>query len=112
MKLVLLSLFLSTIAWGKTTVLVSYFDPFAKAPVNNSETVAKLVLAKAAKLDLPYEIKLCKVQTKFDVSFDELRNCIKALPNLPVMVVGLGETGCDVKIELMGRNLDRTKGPD
>ena len=28
------------------------------------------------------------------------------------MVIALGETGCDLKVELMGRNLDRTKGPD
>jgi pyrrolidone-carboxylate peptidase len=28
------------------------------------------------------------------------------------MVIGLGETGCAVKIEIMGRNLDNTIGPD
>ena len=112
MKLILFTLLLSSWAWSKPTVLVSYFDPFGNASVNNSETVAKLIVEKTAQIGVPYSIKLCKVQTKFDVSFDELKNCVNELPEKPVMVLGLGETGCDLKIELMARNLDRTYGPD
>ncbi len=110
MKVLLFTLFITQFAWARPTVLVSFFDPFGKAPVNNSETVAKMIVAKSATL--PYDIKLCQVQTKFDISFEELRDCVAALPEKPLLVVGLGETGCDVKIETMGRNLDRTKGPD
>lgn len=112
MKLLLASILMSSAAWAKPTVLVSYFDPFGKAPANNSKTVALLLLQKANALGLPFEIKLCEVQTKFDVSFEELKDCVSALPERPVMVIGLGETGCDLKVELMGRNKDRTKGPD
>lgn len=112
MKLILAPLFITTFAWAKPTVLVSYFDPFGNAPANNSEAVARLLVQKAGKLGVPFDISLCKVQTKFDVSFEELKDCVNALPERPVLVLGLGETGCDLKIELMGRNLDRTKGPD
>ncbi len=110
MKLLLLGLFLTQITWAKPTVLVSFFDPFGNGPVNNSETMAKMMVAKSA--NLPYDIILCKVQTKFDVSLEELRDCVASLPEKPVLVVSLGETGCDVKIETMGRNLDRTRGAD
>lgn len=110
MKFLFLGLLITQITWAKPTVLVSFFDPFGKAPVNNSETVANLLVAKSA--NLPFEIKLCKVQTKFDVSVEELRDCIAALPERPILVVSLGETGCDVKIETLGRNLDRTRGAD
>ena len=112
MKFILLSFLLSAGALARPTVLISYFDPFGNAPVNNSETVAKALVQKAGKLGVPFEIKLCRVQTKFDVSFDELRDCVNTLPEKPVLVLGLGETGCELKIELMARNLDRTKGPD
>lgn len=112
MKLLLLTLMMSSLTWAKPTVLVSYFDPFGKAPSNNSGTVAELMIAKAKTMGLPFDIRICEVETKFDVSFDQLKDCVNALPEKPVMVIGLGETGCEMKAELMGRNLDRTKGPD
>lgn len=112
MKLLLFTLMMSSLAWAKPTVLVSYFDPFGKAPSNNSGAVAEIMLAKVKNLNLPFELKVCEVETKFDVSFDQLKDCVNALPERPVMVIGLGETGCEMKAELMGRNLDRTKGPD
>lgn len=112
MKLILLTLMMSSFTWAKPTVLVSYFDPFGKASSNNSAAVAELVLAKAKAMNLSFEIKICEVETKFDVSFDQLKECVNALPEKPVMVIALGETGCEMKAELMARNLDRTKGPD
>ncbi len=108
MKLVLLTLLFGTFAWAKPTVLVTYFDPFGKAQINNSETVAGLLMEENLKLNNPYEMRFCKLQTKFDVSFDELRECLKALPKIPDLVIGLGEAGCELKVETMGRNLDRT----
>lgn len=112
MNLAYLFLILSTGAFASPTVLVSYFDPYGGAKVNNSETVAKMLLANSRASGLPYEIKLCRVQTKFDVSFNELKNCLNALPEKPIMVLGLGETGCNLKIEIMARNLDKTFGAD
>ncbi len=112
MNLLILTLLMTSFAWARPTVLVSYFDPFGKAPSNNSETVAKLIVSKAKAMGLPFDIKICEVQTKFDVSFDELKDCVNKMSEKPVLVVGLGETGCEMKVELMARNLDRTKGPD
>jgi pyrrolidone-carboxylate peptidase len=112
MNLFVAFLFIHTLAWAKPTILVSYFDPFAHAPENNSRVVGKMLEARVKKMDLFFDLKTCEVQTKFDVSFEELKDCVNSLPEKPVMVLALGETGCDLKIELMGRNLDRTKGPD
>ncbi len=112
MNLFLALFFISGLAWAKPTVLVGYFDPFGKAPENNSRTVGKMLEARIKKMDLFFDIKTCEVQTKFDVSFEELKDCVNSLPERPVMVIALGETGCDLKVELMARNLDRTKGPD
>lgn len=112
MKLVLLSLLFSGLSLANPTVLVSYFDAYGGAKANNSETVARLLLAKSRGMGLPFEIRLCRVQTKFDVSFAELRECLNTLPEKPVLVLGLGETGCDLKIEIMARNLDKTFGAD
>jgi pyroglutamyl-peptidase len=112
MNLFVVFLFINTLAWARPTVLVSYFDPFGRAPENNSRVVGRLLETRAKNLDLPYELKTCQLQTKFDVSFEELKDCVNSLPEKPVLVIALGETGCDIKVELMGRNLDRTKGPD
>lgn len=107
-----LALFISIGSWAKPTVLVSYFDPFGRARVNNSEAIAKLLLAKSRIEGLPFEIKLCPLETKYDVSYEQLKDCISALPERPLMVISLGETGCQVKMELMGRNLDSSRVAD
>lgn len=112
MKLVFLTFFLSSTLWARPTVLVGYFDPFGRARINNSGTVSKLLLARARSLALPFELKLCELPTKFDVSVETFRDCLAALPVRPKLVIGLGETGCEMKAEIMGRNLDRTIGPD
>lgn len=112
MKLILLSLFISSWALAKPTVLVSYFDPFGRATVNNSETVAKLLALKALQKEVNFDISLCKLETKFDISYEQLKACLRTLPEEPVLIIGLGETGCSMKLELAGRNLDRTYGPD
>ncbi len=112
MKLILFSLFIAASSWAKPTVLVSYFDPFGRAKVNNSETVAKLLVSKLAVRGNDFEISLCKLETKFDLSSEQLKDCIAALPERPLMVISLGETGCDLKVELMGRNNDRSYHPD
>lgn len=112
MKLVLFFLVFSGTLWARPLVLLSYFDPFGGARVNNSETVARALLEKAQQETLPFELKLCKVQTKFDVSHEELKDCLNGLPERPLLVLGLGETGCNLKLELMARNLDKTRAPD
>jgi pyrrolidone-carboxylate peptidase len=112
MKWMLLGLLISVHAFAKPTVLVSYFDPFQRAKVNNSEAVAKLLLEKSQIEGLPFEIKLCPLQTKYDVSYEQLKDCISALPEHPIMVISLGETGCNLKMEMMGRNLDNSRADD
>lgn len=112
MKTLLLGLIFSLPVWAKPTVLVSYFDPFGRAKVNNSETIARLLLSKSQIEGLPFVLKLCPLETKYDVSYEALKDCISSLPDHPVMVISLGETGCNVKMELMGRNLDSTRVAD
>lgn len=98
-------------AWAKPVVLIGYFDAFGKAPFNNSERVAKAIFEEM-KLDADVEIKLCELNTVFDKSYSQLESCFKNLSTPPALTLGLGESTCDLKIEIMGRNWDQTKGPD
>lgn len=109
----LLPLFILPISvWAKPVVLVSYYDAFGSAPFNNSEKVAKAIEQKFNFDSSEVSIKLCALETKFDTSYAQLENCIKNLDEKPVMVLGLGESNCNFKIETVVRNLDKTKGPD
>lgn len=111
MKFLFLLFLFTSSAWTKSLVLVSYFDAFNKAPFNNSERVAKALAGLFEKNDT-VEIKLCKIQTIFDKAYAQLEICLKELPEAPAMVLGLGEVGCDLKVELMVRNLDKNSDPD
>jgi pyrrolidone-carboxylate peptidase len=111
MKLALLFVLFSINSWARPIIVVSYFDAFGKAPFNNSEKVAK-ILGENLKNHPAFELKLCSLSTVFDKSYYQLEDCVKALPEIPKLVLGLGESNCNLKIEILGRNLDRTKGPD
>lgn len=109
--LIFLSLFVTT-AWAKPLVLISYFDAFNRAPFNNSERIAKALEQKLNAENLPVRVKLCALNTIFDKAYAQTEQCLKALPETPVMVLALGESTCELKIEAMMRNLDRNTGPD
>lgn len=104
-------LLFSLTSWGRPLVLLGHFDPFDKAPFNNSEKVAKLLLEKT-KNHPAFELKLCALQTVFDKSFFQLEDCLRSLATFPKLILGLGESACNMKLESMARNLDKTKGPD
>lgn len=110
MKLVLFTLLFSTGLFAGPLVLITHYDPFGGSKTNNSETIAKELEKHFSKTDSPIRVKLCSIETKFDVAFDQTEACLQG--ERPDMILGLGETGCNLKIEIMGRNLDQTKGPD
>ena len=111
MKAVIFFILFSTSTWARPVVLLGHFDAFGKAPFNNSERVAKKIFEKM-KNHPDVDVRLCSLQTVFDKSYFELEDCMRSLTDAPAMVLGLGEANCNFKIETMGRNLDRTKGPD
>lgn len=111
MKLAFALLMYSAAAMAKPVVLVGYFDPFGRSSFNNSERVA-MRLMESLKDHPEFEVKLCSLKTVFDKSFYQMEDCLKALPVPPKLVLGLGESNCNLKIETMARNLDKTKGPD
>lgn len=111
MKMLLLLTFATTSLWGKSLVVVGHFDPFGKAPFNNSTTVAKEIAARLAG-DQEVEVSLCPLSTSFDKAFLEMESCVRSAPTPPSLILGLGEAFCEMKIETMGRNLDNTFGPD
>lgn len=92
-------------------MIVGHFDPFGKAPFNNSTVVAKEI---ASRLDgaPDIEISLCPLSTSFDKAFLEMENCVRGAKVRPAIVLGIGEALCELKLETMGRNLDNTFGPD
>jgi len=110
MKLVLFTLLFSTSLWSKPLVLISHYDPFGGAKSNNSETIAKELERHFSRPDSPIRVKLCALETKFDVAFNKTEACLG--DERPDMILGLGETGCNLKIETLGRNLDHTRGAD
>lgn len=111
MKIIGLLLFLPQLLWAKPIVLIGYFDPFDGAPFNNSEIVAQALLKRVA-LHPEYDLKLCELSTVFDKSYYQFEDCLKNLPEVPKLVLGLGESNCNFKIETMARNNDKTAGPD
>lgn len=110
MKLVFFTLLFSTGLLAKPLVLISHYDPFGGSKVNNSETIAKELAKFFSRPDSPIRVKLCSLETKFDVAFNQTLDCLGA--EKPDMILGLGETGCNLKIETLGRNLDHTRGAD
>jgi pyrrolidone-carboxylate peptidase len=111
MKLAIFLLLFSFTTWARPIVLLGYFDPFGKAPFNSAERVANLLFEKTK--DHPdFELRLCRLNTVFDKSFYQIERCLVELPQAPAMVLGLGESNCNLKIETLGRNLDKTKGAD
>ncbi len=111
MKLVFMLLLFSATAWGKSLVVVSFFDAFGGASFNNSERVARALEARFRNHPT-LTVHLCGLETVFERSFGQLEDCVRSLPTEPVLVLGLGETGCNLKAEIMGRNLDHSFGPD
>ena len=109
--LFLLSLFM-TIVWGKPSVMISYFDAFNGASFNNSGRVANELARRLNTTESPLTIKLCPLPTVFDKAYGQLENCQKALADKPVMVISLGESTCELKLETIVINNDKSHGPD
>jgi len=112
MKLLILLLLTLSSAWAKPMVLISYYDAFNQAPFNNSEKVAKALAAQFGLETSEVDVRLCLLNTIYEKSYAQTEECLKALPQKPVMVLGLGESTCDLKFETVVRNTDHTYGPD
>ena len=112
MKLLIFLLLTISSVWAKPIVLVSYYDAFGRAPFNSSDVVAKAVARKLNSPTSPFEVRLCALNTIFDRAYAQSEDCLKNLPEEPVMFLGLGESTCDLKVETMMRNNDRTYGSD
>ena len=112
MKILIFLGFMAFNAWSKPLVMISYFDPFNGSQFNNSERIAIELAATFKSEDSPLEVKLCALNTIFDKAYAQLEDCLKSLSVQPVMVISLGEATCELKIETMMRNNDKTHGPD
>lgn len=103
---------LTAAAWSKPAVLVTYFDAFSGASFNNSERIAKTLETRLNGAESLFEVKLCALNTIFDQAYAQTENCLKELSEAPVLVIGLGESTCELKPETMMRNNDKTVSPD
>lgn len=111
MKLLILLLLLPLELWAKPLVLISYFDAFNRAPYNNSERIALELERRLNQEASPVTVKLCALNTIFDKAFAQSEDCLKANREA-ILMVGLGESTCEVKVEAMMRNNDKTGSPD
>jgi pyroglutamyl-peptidase len=107
-----LALLVLSVPAAAQSVLLAYYDPFGGAPSNNSARVATEVAARLNAAGTGIVAQTCLLETKFDVAYAQLETCLRSLPQRPLMVLGLGEGNCGLKLELMAHNLDRTRGPD
>jgi pyrrolidone-carboxylate peptidase len=114
MKMGLISavLLYSAVVSAKPTVLISYFDAFHRASFNNSEKVARALESKFSGPLSPIRIKLCPLNTVFDKAYAQSEECLKKTNPYPTLFLGLGEATCDLKIESIMRNRDKTSGAD
>jgi pyrrolidone-carboxylate peptidase len=112
MKLLIFLGLIPTTLWGKPLVLVSYFDAFNRAPFNNSQRIALALEQRLNRDSSPVQLKLCPLNTIFDQAYAQTEDCLKALEQSPVMVLGLGEATCELKLEAMMRNKDKTVAAD
>lgn len=87
-------------------VLISYFEPFGGSSVNNSELIAKALKSKGLNS------AFCRLNTVYDKSYAQLENCLRRMPQRPLMVISLGETGCQLKVESLYLNEDYNRSPD
>lgn len=110
MKWMLLFSLSATSLWAKPLVLVSYYDAFGRSSFNNSARVARALDKSLSHSEV--RLELCALNTVFDKSYAQLEDCLRALPESPLFILGLGEAGCEMKIEMVGRNWDRTRGAD
>ena len=67
----------STAAFARPVVLISYYDVFGKGTFNNSENVARGL--GIALQNEPYEISFCKLPTAYDRSYAAVESCLKYL---------------------------------
>lgn len=112
MKLLIFLALFSFTALAKPLVVVSYFDAFNRAPFNNSERIARSLEQRLNSESSPIQLKLCALNTIFDQAYAQTENCLKSLEQTPVLVIGLGESTCELKLEAMMRNKDKTLAPD
>lgn len=97
--------------WAKPTILISYFDAFGGAKFNNSSIISSELVKRFDARD-ELQIEICPLNTVFDKSFRQLEYCINQIAEEPLMILGLGEAICNLKVETIARNKDKTYGPD
>lgn len=105
----LLFLALITTQVQAQNVILAHFDPFDGATFNNSETVANAVAGGLKTKGI--KVKVCALKTSFKKAYVAFDKCLKEAGPTD-LVIGIGETGCQLKAEFVGRNLDKTYGPD
>lgn len=103
----ILILFFLSMNISIASILISSFDAFDGAAGNNSEVIA-VNLVGELQLKFPAEeIKLCKLRTVYDKSFETLRTCLASMTKAPRLILSLGESGCKkLKIETRAFNWD------
>lgn len=109
MKLILILMALMAgSAYASKTILVTAFDGFAGESVNWSYSVAKKIKSIESKIGSDVKIEICQVQTIYDQGAAQAQKCFEALKEKPVAVLSMGEGGCQVDLETVAHNRDRT----
>jgi len=105
---IVISLFVANVM-AKPLFLITSFDAFNGHQNNNSQKIAELILKK---MESSFTIIHCQLPTSFQKSLKTFEDCYQSLAEKPAMVLSLGETGCNLKIEHRAINKIKVTGPD
>lgn len=88
------------------TVLVTYFDPFAGAAVNQTQPIAAELEARASEWGDGVSVQVCHLPVVYDFASQVAQNCIAKVR--PDVVLSLGEGFCQLQIESAATNWDNS----
>lgn len=86
----------------RPVILITAFDPFGGASVNQSSLVAEALKNQLTEFDP----KVCILETKYDRGAEMALECLASLPVKPAIVLSLGEGACDIRLETQAQNWD------
>mgnify|MGYP001610812187 CR=1 FL=1 len=94
---------------ARPVVLVAAFEPFEGRPVNESQVAARR-LDERARAGGRYRVVRCDLPVIYDVASARLLECLGALPEMPGLVLLLGEGACETRLETTARVWDDAPG--
>lgn len=86
------------------TILITSFEPFSGAVKNSTKFVSEIIQQQLGKKK--FNVQTCVLPVVFDKATVIAKNCYEQMNPKPSLVISLGESGCNIKIETAAQNVD------